>query len=381
MGKGLHFKLGLGFLAFSLCSAEAKELSFKKQKLYQDCNEACEIADFNKDGILDISAGRNWFAGPDYTPSPVRDIEEFGKDYQENNAEHALDVDKDGWLDIVSTAFKLPTMHWYKNPGEIGLDFGKKWQKKEFGTIQKNNEIVLFEDLDGDGEKDMISNSWIPTIPLVVAKMKTGVDKIEPVKVGMKNGHGLGVGDINGDGRLDLLFQDGWYEQGEKGPFAEDWTLHTDWHYKHASCPMIVVDLNGDGKNDVIRGNGHNYGLYWMEQLEPVEGKTKWKEHLVDESYSQLHSLAYFDVDKDGEKELVTGKRVRAHSGRDPGGNEPAVMYYYDWNKSELKFERHLIAKGVGTGLHIKYGDLNKDGHIDIVVSGKSGTYILWNEG
>jgi hypothetical protein len=376
---GIHLSL-LGLFLSGLYAAE-KGLSFKKQLLYMDCNEACEIADFNKDGVLDISAGRNWYPGPDYVPHPMRSIPEFGKDYQDNNAEIAMDVDKDGWVDLVATTFKQNKVFWYKNPGQPNLSFGKLWQENQLGEIQINNEIVIFEDLDGDGVKDLITNSWIPTIPLMVSKLNPGETSISPVKVGSKNGHGLGYGDINGDGRSDILFQNGWYEQPVSGPYTENWKYHDDWNHKHASCPMIVTDLNGDGKNDIIRGIGHNYGLYWMEQLESKDGKTQWKEHLVDKSYSQLHTLAWFDLDGDGAKELVTGKRVRAHSGRDPGGNEQGVMYYYKWNKSELSFKRFPIAVDIGTGLHIKHADLNKDGKIDIVVSGKSGTYILWNQG
>lgn len=152
----LSLSLVLGH--FPLSGGE-KGLSFRQHKLFVDFNEACEIADFNKDGVLDISAGRNWYPGPDYVPHALRTIEEFGKDYQENNAEHAMDVDGDGWLDLVSTPFKGSEMSWYKNPGQPNLSYGKLWEKKSFGAIQKSNEIVFFEDLDGDGQKDMISNS------------------------------------------------------------------------------------------------------------------------------------------------------------------------------------------------------------------------------
>jgi len=380
MKMKLAFLLGSCLVTNGLEAVE-KGLQFKTQKLYVDCNEACEIADYNKDGILDISAGRNWFPGPDYVAHSLREISEFGKDYQENNAELAMDVDKDGWLDVVSTAFQSNEVLWFKNPGEPNLSYGKLWEKKKLGDIQSKNEIVLFEDLDNDGELDLISNSWVATVPLVIAKLNAGVVAIRLNTVGPKNGHGIGYGDINGDGRKDILFQDGWYEQPEKSPFQDNWTYHADWTYKYASCPMIVADLNGDGRNDVIRGNGHDYGLVWLEQLEPKEGVTQWQEHLVDDSFSQLHSLAWFDLDGDGQEELVTGKRVRAHSGSDKGGKEEGVMYYYTWSKETKTFQRYPIGVFIGTGLHIKHADLNKNGLQDIVVSGKSGTFILWNQG
>ena len=360
----------------------AAELSFTKKLLAIDPNEACEIADFNKDGILDVSAGRNWYAGPDYVARPIRAIEEFGKDYQENNGEHAVDVDGDGWLDIVAGSFVPQEVHWYKNPGKDALAIGKLWPKKLLHETAKQNEITYLHDFNGDGKPEYVANSWNAKNQQLIWKIKFGGPNpmMQKCTVGDANGHGIGFGDVNGDGREDILFQDGWYERPDGDPLAQPWTLHKDWTYKHASCPMIVTDLNEDGLNDVIWGSGHDYGVYWMEQLPPVDGKTQWKQHVIDKSWSQAHALAWVDLDGDGKKDLITGKRVRAHSGRDPGAKEPPSIYYYTWDKTTLTFTRKLIVEGVGTGLFIRTADLDKNGKLDIVVSGKSGTYLLFNK-
>lgn len=199
--------------------------------------------------------------------------------------------------------------------------------------------------------------------------------------LGKKNGHGIGFGDINGDGREDLLFQGGWYERPAKDIFTTEWKYHNDWKLKHASCPMIVTDLNKDGRNDFIWGSGHDYGLFWEEQLMPKDGKTQWKRHEIDKSISQLHALAWVDIDNDGKKDLITGKRYFGHSGRDPGAKDPQVISYYKWDETAKKFSKHHIADNVGTGLYIKTGDLDKNGYKDIVVAGKSGTFIIFNKG
>ena len=128
-------------------------------------------------------------------------------------------------------------------------------------------------------------------------------------------------------------------------------------------------------------GNSTN-GLFWWEQLEPEDGKTQWKEHLIDDSFSQPHTLHWADLDGDGEGELITGKCFHAHNGRDPGGNEQPCLYSYSWNPNKLKFTRHTIEEGnVGTGRKIRTADINDDGKLDIAVAGKSGTYILFNMG
>ena len=370
---------------FALCPlmVKAADLSWKKVKLYYDGNEACAVEDFNNDGWLDISAGRNLFLAPDFVPQPLRDVGEHGLDYATNNGEHAFDVDGDGLLDVISGSFMEREVYWYRNPGEEGLMRGKLWKKRLLKVTAEQNEITFFRDMIGDFTPEFVVNSWNANNPLLFWELTEPGENRQMTKrfVGSLNGHGIGFGDINGDNREDVLFQGGWYERPEDTQ-SGSWTLHEDWHYKQAGCPMIVVDLNEDGRNDVIWGNGHNYGVFWMEQLPPSDGKTQWLKHVIDDSWSQAHALLWVDLDGDGQEDLVTGKRVRAHSGRDPGADEPAALYYYTWNAAQKVFDRHTIDQGdAGTGLFIRAADLNRDSWTDLVVAGKSGTFILYNQG
>jgi hypothetical protein len=190
----------------------------------------------------------------------------------------------------------------------------------------------------------------------------------------------MGFGDINNDGREDILIATGWYERPAGDLFEKPWVFHADWDYLHASCPMLVRDLDGDGQNDLIWGKGHDFGLYWWQgQGVDADGKLKFKQHLIDDRFSQPHTIHFADLDGDGEDELISGKRVRAHNGGDPGGKDMPCMYYYRWNKDSLSFEKFVIDEGhIGTGLQIRTGDLNSDGLVDIAVSGKDGTWLLF---
>lgn len=360
------------------------ELTWTKKKLFHDPNEACAVADFNNDGQLDISAGRNLFLAPEFVPQPIRQIGEFGADYLMNNGEHAHDVDGDGWIDIIAGSFMEPEVFWYRNPGKQGLAYGKLWEKKLLQTTAKENEITFFRDLVGDDTPEFTVNSWNQGNPMLFWQLKSNSNgpTLTQVTVGGLNGHGIGYGDINGDGREDITFRSGWYERPGGNPTAQPWILHEDWLYEQASCPMIITDLNGDGRNDVIWGAGHNYGLFWMEQLAPDGGKTQWKQHLIDKSWSQAHALAWEDIDNDGQPDLITGKRIRAHSGSDPGAADPPAIYYYTWDAAALKFTRHTIdASTAGTGLFIRVADLDKNGWKDLVMAGKTGTFIFLNQG
>jgi hypothetical protein len=372
-------------------------LKWTVRTLTIDSNEGVDVADFNRDGRLDVVAGRNWYAAPDFIPRPVRTIDDWSG-YVLSNGDFAWDVNGDGWTDVIAGAFNLPEVCWYENPGEKDISMGKLWPKHLLAdTGATTNEGQLLYDIDGDGVPEWVVNSWTAQTPFVAWSFGTragearqdGSDReesaisLEKVVIGRDlNGHGMGFGDLNGDGRADLLFEAGWYESPKTAPLSHEWTLHQDWEI-HASIPILVRDLNGDGRADIIIGRGHDYGLYWWEQGEPrSDGTLTWSEHLIDDTFSQVHALHFADLDGDGADELIAGKRVLAHNGQDPGAGDPPCIAYYDWDARSLSFQKHLINEGtVGAGLQVRTADLNGDGRLDIAVAGKSGTYILFNEG
>ena len=354
-------------------------MAFEARVLAVDTNEGCDVGDVDKDGALDVVAGRLWFRGPSFTPRPLRAVGEFGKDYSSSSGDLLHDLDGDGWLDVLSISFVESELCWFRNPGARGLALGKLWQKRVLvDTSERANEMVWLRDMDGDGAPDFVANSWVAGRPMCFWKLgrdEAGAPNAVRVLVGAKgNGHGQGFGDVNGDGREDLVFGRGWYERpAEAGLFR----LHADFVLPHASCPIVVVDLDGDGRNDLLWGSGHDYGLYYERQLEPVAGRTQWRREKIDGSWSQAHALLWTDLDGDGADDLVTGKRVRGHSGSDPGAAEAPSIFCYRYDRARARFTRHLVAEGVGTGLQLRAGDLDGDGRTDLVMAGKDGTQVL----
>ena len=196
-------------------------------------------------------------------------------------------------------------------------------------------------------------------------------------------GHGLGFGDLTGNGRGDFLLSHGWLEAPDD-PYHGKWVSHDDWDLSSASVPVLVADVNGDGLNDLIVGGAHRYGLDWWEQGRDDDGNRTWTRHPIDPYNSQFHDLQWVDIDGDGAPELVTGKRYRAHNGGDPGAHDDVGIYYYKWNGesfSKQVIDYGPIRVGTGCGIHFAIADLRSTGRLDVVAPGKDGLYVFFNEG
>ncbi len=379
--------------------ALANEPTFRKHAINaKSAYESAGVFDVDGDGDLDIVCGNQWYEGPTWTPHPVREFAKQGTYYNEF-ATIPMDVNGDGRTDFVTCSYFGKDISWVENPG----DKNKEWPLHLIDTPGPS-EVALGVDLTGDGKVDIFPN----TVNVVVfySLEKAGPEpKFKKYDFGTAAaGHGSGYGDVNGDGRVDLLTPKGWFESPAH-PATETWTWHPVWNLGAPGIPIHARDIDGDGVADLVYGNGHAHGLLWMKGAKAADGARPGPAPMViDNEVSSVHILRWADLNGDGkDDELVTGKRVYAHEKED-GDVEPSIIASYRYDRAARTWNRNLIYKSeparnapadiskrdaqkdfppgtAGTGLDMVAIDLDHDGDLDLVCPGKSGLYWFENLG
>ena len=379
-------------LAFQTGLARAEDVAWKRVQLDAAFrSEGVAAADVNHDGKIDVLAGDVWYEAPDWKMHEIKTPGKFvaGQGYSTSFANWAYDVNGDGWDDFILVGFPGAPFHWYENPqNQPG-----HW-KEHLIWHSACNETPDFEDLTGDGKPELILGSqpesqmgYLPIPPKNQVDQKWTFypisEKGDPGKNGtFKYYHGLGIGDMNRDSRQDVVIPHGWWEQPSNADEQLPWTFHPLNLGKPGKGPLpasnlYVDDLDLDGDQDVLMSSAHTFGVWWFENT----GKN-FKYHLIDESYSQTHAVEYVDLNGDGSKDFITGKRFYAHNGHDPGGKDPVVMYWYEIKKAKNtppEFVRHEIVEGRDTGIGTQFlvKDITGDNRPDIILSNKKGVNIL----
>ena len=343
-----------------------------------------------------------WYEAPTWTKHKIRDIP-FNGSYIDNFSDLALDVDGDGYTDVVQIAYFARRIVWLKNPGK-GTG---PWVETEIDAVGPT-EFAFLVDLNNDGKAQEVLPQFTggANAPLSWYEV-VGGKWVKHVVSSQSHGHGIGAGDVNGDKRNDILTPQGWLEAPPDVRTPGNWAMHaTDWSQLPAgptagpaaaaaagAAPapqpparpaeyafMYVIDVNKDGRSDVVTSMAHSSGVLWFEQT----ADSQWVRRMIDSTWANAHSSAMADLNGDGQLDLVAAKRYFGRTGNDPAEREPMGIYWYQFRpgpKDSVEWIRHIVDYGgrAGGGLQTIVEDMDNDGDRDIVAAGKTGVFLSEN--
>lgn len=393
--------LGIAFAALSL-RAQDGPVPFRKFRLNPEFHsEGITAADLDRDGKPDIAAGPYYYPGPDFARKVAFRLPRSAPFDTSGDSDcyslFPFDFNGDGWTDLLST--RQPggaEAVWYENPkGAAGY-----WpEHAAFPAVQNESAVLL--DIDLDGKPELLTNSggfggWAAPDWSNPASAWTFRAVTEKGTWGAFT-HGIGAGDLNGDGRPDLIFPTGWWEQPSPAA-GMPWKPHAAAFWSQAvaqegagGAHILAYDVDGDGDSDVVSSlQAHAFGLAWFENqgagaafaAHPIMGLPAEKEK-YGAAFSQMHALALADLDGDGLMDLATGKRKGAHGNGVSDVDSPAVLYWFRLTRppgQAPRFTPHLIDSEAGIGTQITLADVDGNGAPDILVARRRGAFVFFNE-
>ncbi len=356
-------------------------------------SEGAAVGDIDGDGVADVVYGPYWFAGPDF--SQAHEIYPPQPQNMNAYADHffawLVDLDLDGWQDILVVGFPGTPAYVYENPGPAVRGAGHWKRHQIFDWV--SNESPQFTDLTGDGRPELVctrEGMFGYAVPQWGSFGTWKFQRISGVVAPDRFGHALGVGDVDGDGRMDVLMQNGWFRN--PGPDQNGlWPFQGHVFCGPGGADMYAYDVNGDGWNDVITSvDAHGYGLVWWEQVRDPAGAITFREHTIMGSkpsgnkfglhISELHSVRLADIDGDGLLDIVTGKTYWSHHRKSPEWDAGAHVVWFRLKRHEdgsVDWVPYLADDQAGIGRQIVVADVNGNGLPDIVVGGMLGCHVL----
>ena len=318
------------------------------------------VGDIDGDGFADIVIPSSnggplvWYRYPDWTRHIIAPSGKWSCEAK------LVDMDGDGHTDIlISEWYANNRLEWFENPAPDGDPATAPWTRHTIACPRAHD--IEVGDIDGDGQLEIVTRSQGKEgDPILVWKRDPEVGWAQR-DIPCPAGEGLALGDINGNGRLDIVIGGRWYSAPENilyGPWEEH--VFGEWH---PDAVVKLTDMDGNGRLDAVltRSEGQG-GISWFEV--PSDPHRAWTEHIVDPDVDFAHSLEVCDMDGDGRPDIVTAEMHQSPRKR--------VLVYL--NRGEgAEWVRQVVAT---TGSHkLCVADIGNTGAIDLIGANWSGPY------
>ncbi|WP_094545528.1 FG-GAP repeat domain-containing protein [Petroclostridium xylanilyticum] len=351
-----------------------------------DMNTFSAVGDINNDGLVDVViGGRNgkmvWLENRG--ENEEWDIHLIDKDLVGIECGGTVyDITGNGYPDVVvGSDVRRDEIFWWENPAnEKG-----KWKKRLIAKTGNNQfHDIVFADVTNDGAmsivftnqqnggthlyripipEDPTMSPW-PGIEKIASKIAESIEPWQWNKEGLQPEEGLAIGDIDGDGKNEIVCGTHWFKYG-----GGKWYRHK-YAKDYISTKVFIADVDGDGKNEIILSEGdaciynkpQGGKLAWFKPSNEITGM--WQEHLIDENLLDPHSLKAGDICGNSKVDIFVGEIGVADENRDYKGRKPCIFIYE--NDGKGNFIKHIVDEG--TGIHDGFlVDLNNNGKLDIV--------------
>jgi hypothetical protein len=363
-------------ISLALVASQISDIRFEKHVLDQRfVAEGVAVADINRDGKLDVLAGNLWYQAPSWERHEIAPYVEVDTKKAWSNCFNtwAADLNRDGWEDQIVIGMPGEKAIWRENPKGKGVP----WKEHRIWR-SAGNESPLYVDLFGNGKKVLVMAyddnylAWFEPdkdpykewIPHDISGLKGAGSQ--------RYSHGLGLADLDGDGKKEVLTTGGYYSR-TAFPNAE-------WKFRATDlgpdCAQMLA-LNTPRGKDIFTTSAHARGIWQFQR----QSDGNYKRFTLDKSISETHSASLVRLGKSKSWNLITGKRKWAHPpGIDEGSEEPSLLVRYEETPTSEGFTvwiRHVIDENSGVGTQFVVQDVDQDGLDDIVVANKNGVSLF----
>jgi hypothetical protein len=355
----------------------AAESVWKKHTVHQGAQSLTAVAgDFSKDGRPDIIANSSektrLFVGPDWKEIILDATRGHNFIHSET-----FDVDSDGDLDFIGARYQPGLIVWLEQPDH---PLTEPWPLRVVSKDLNGIHGLLTGDVDQDGRIDLIANSaqpvdtlfpeslvWLP-VPKDPRSAKNWPAHPFADKDAPGLTHYLGFGDVNGDGRPDAA-------TGAKGRPSPAGNFFAWWEAPQDRTKPWKKHLIAEkqiGATNIQPGDVNGDGMAdFIASRGHGTGVVwfeapSWREHAIHPTLKEPHSLIVLDLDADGDLDAATCAY----------GDQEAWWFE---NDGKGNFTNHLVARNQ-EAYDIRAFDMDRDGDLDLVIAGRASNNVAWYE-